>query len=61
MGSPTDLTPPRIAHLNFLTRDAPETDRTLRASNVGALTINLPMSSNDIVLVALAPVFDAAR
>ncbi len=61
MGSPTDLTAPQIARLNFLTRDAPETDRTLRASNIGALTINLPMSSNDIVLVTLEPEFDAAR
>ncbi len=55
MGSPTDLTPPQIAHLNFLTRDTPETDRILHASNAGALTINLPMSSNDIVLVTLEP------
>jgi xylan 1,4-beta-xylosidase len=55
MGSPTDLTPPQIAHLNYLTRDAPETDRILTASSAGALTINIDMSSNDIVLVTLQP------
>jgi xylan 1,4-beta-xylosidase len=55
MGSPTDLTPPQIAHLNFLTRDAPETDRTVRASNAGVVSVDVPMSSNDIVLVTLEP------
>jgi xylan 1,4-beta-xylosidase len=56
MGLPTDLTPPEIAHLNYLTRDLPETDRTVRASTSGTVTVNLPMSSNDIVLVTLRPV-----
>ena len=55
MGSPTDLTPPEIAHLDYLTRDAPETDRTVSATASGAVTIDVPMSSNDIVLVTLHP------
>jgi xylan 1,4-beta-xylosidase len=61
MGSPTDLTPPEIARLNYLTRDAPETDRTVHANPAGAVTIDLPMSSNDIVLVILEPIVAANR
>jgi hypothetical protein len=55
MGSPKDLTAPQVEHLNQLTRDAPETDRTVRSSPEGTLAVQIPMSSNDIVLMQLKP------
>lgn len=54
MGSPKDLTAPQIEHLNQLTRDALETDRTVRSSPQGTLAVEIPMSSNDIVLMQLS-------
>ncbi|MGC2620539.1 MAG: beta-xylosidase [Acidobacteriaceae bacterium] len=53
MGAPKNLTPSQIAHLNYLTRDAPEKDGVLRAGSDGSLSIHVPMRSNDIVLVTL--------
>jgi xylan 1,4-beta-xylosidase len=54
MGSPKDLTPAQIDHLNALTRDTPETDRNVRSSPQGTLSVEIPMSSNDIVLMRLS-------
>jgi xylan 1,4-beta-xylosidase len=53
MGAPKTLTPPQIAHLNYLTRDASERDQNLRVGPDGTLPIHVPMRSNDIVLVTL--------
>jgi len=53
MGSPKDLTPAQVAHLNDLTRDLPETDRTLRSGPEGTIEVTVPMNSNDVVLVTL--------
>jgi xylan 1,4-beta-xylosidase len=53
MGSPKELTTAEVAHLNELTRDLPEKDEVVRAGKDGALDVQLPMHSNDIVLVTL--------
>jgi len=53
MGSPKELTPAQIVHLNELTRDLPETDKMVRTGTNGAVEFNLPMNSNDIVFVKL--------
>jgi xylan 1,4-beta-xylosidase len=53
MGSPKDLTPSQVAHLNDLTRDLPETDRLMRSGRDGTIDVTLPMNGNDIVLVEL--------
>jgi xylan 1,4-beta-xylosidase len=54
MGSPKELTPAQVTHLNDLTRDLPETSRTVRSDADGSLSITVPMNSNDIVLVKLS-------
>ena len=54
LGSPKDLTAAQIDHLNDLTRDALETDRTVRSSPDGTLKVEISMSSNDIVLLQLS-------
>ena len=53
MGSPKNLTALQIAHLNELTRDLPETDKSMRSDPMGTVEFNIPMNSNDIVLVKL--------
>ncbi len=53
MGAPRNLAPEQVAHLNALTRDAPERDEVVHSSRNGALEIGVPMNSNDIVLVKL--------
>jgi xylan 1,4-beta-xylosidase len=53
MGSPKELTAARVAHLNELTRDLPETDKALRSGSDGTIEFSIPMNSNDIVLVKL--------
>ncbi len=55
MGSPKDLTPTQVEHLNGLTRDLPEMDRVVRSSVRGTIDVALPMSSNDVVLLKLMP------
>ena len=55
IGSPKELTPAQIQHLNDLTRDVPEKDQIARAQKDGTLEVNLPMNSNDIVLITLRP------
>ena len=53
MGSPKDLTPSQVSHLSDLTRDLPETDRTMHSGADGTIGITVLMNSNDIVLVTL--------
>jgi len=53
MGSPKNLTPAQIAHLNGLTEDLPETDQMMYSGSNGNVEIRVPMNSNDIVLVRL--------
>jgi xylan 1,4-beta-xylosidase len=55
MGRPKDLTAKQIAKLNKLTRDLPETERTIKIGAGGQYDLSLPMSSNDVVLVMLQP------
>jgi xylan 1,4-beta-xylosidase len=53
MGSPKELSAAQIVHLNDLTRDLPETDRTVQSGPTGAIELSVPMNSNDIVLVMM--------
>ena len=51
MGSPTSLDAKQLEHLHALTADAPEIDRSVRVGDDGQLSLELPMRSNDVVLV----------
>ena len=53
MGSPKELTTAQIAHLNDLTRDLPEADKTVRSRPDGTIEFSIPMNGNDIVLIKL--------
>jgi xylan 1,4-beta-xylosidase len=53
MGSPKDLSAAQVDRLNYLTRDAPETDAVVHSAPDGTAQITVPMSSNDIVLLEL--------
>lgn len=53
MGAPRNLTGPQIAHLNYLTRDLPELTRIERTGEYGTVKIQVPMRSNDVVLVTV--------
>jgi xylan 1,4-beta-xylosidase len=53
MGSPDALDAAQLQRLHALTTDTPESDRVLRADRRGRLSIDLPMRSNDVVLVTL--------
>jgi xylan 1,4-beta-xylosidase len=53
MGSPKQLTPLEIAHLNDLTRDMPETEKVVESQSKGTAVVTVSMRSNDIVLVKL--------
>ena len=55
MGAPASLNAQQLEQLNALTRDVPETVRRVRVSSNGALSVDLPMRTNDIVLVTLEP------
>lgn len=59
LGAPRDLTESQIAHLNGLTRDLPEKNQVVCSRNDGNVEIDLPMNSNDIVLVTLRPDHEA--
>jgi xylan 1,4-beta-xylosidase len=56
LGMPKDLTPEQLSRMNELTRDLPETDKTVRSGADGAVECTVPMSSNDVVLVTLTKV-----
>jgi len=53
LGSPEQLTAAQIAHLNDLTQDVPETNKSVRSGADGTIDTTFPMNSNDIVLVKL--------
>lgn len=55
MGSPKELSADQLQKLQDLTTDKPEVDRNVRVGSNGKLQWNLPMRSNDIVLVTLEP------
>jgi xylan 1,4-beta-xylosidase len=51
MGSPASLDAAQLAHLHALTLDVPEVDRNVLVAHDGQLALDLPMRSNDVVLV----------
>ncbi len=53
MGSPKTLTAEQVAHLNELTKDVPESVKKIKAGKDGALAVEVPMRSNDVVLVTV--------
>jgi len=53
MGSPRELAPEQVTHLNDLTGDSPETDKVLSSSSEGTIEYSIPMNSNDTVLVKI--------
>lgn len=55
MGTPEELTPAQLRQLQSLTRDLPETQRTISVPGNGTTEITLKMSSNDVGLVTLVP------
>jgi xylan 1,4-beta-xylosidase len=55
MGAPASLSDGQLDRLHDLTRDAPETDRRIRVGLSGEYTFEVPMRSNDVVLVTLTP------
>ena len=55
MGSPQALSAAQLNELQKITADRPEVDRTVRVGVDGRLQWKLPMRSNDVVLVTLAP------
>jgi xylan 1,4-beta-xylosidase len=56
MGRPAQLSAAQLAELQALTRDLPETAKIVRVGAASGCTIDLPMRSNDVVLVTLTPV-----
>ena len=55
MGAPEELSPAQLRELQRLTRDLPETRRTISVPRDGTTQITLNMSSNDVGLVTLVP------
>ncbi|MFN3806652.1 GH39 family glycosyl hydrolase [Asticcacaulis sp.] len=55
LGAPDNLTPAQIAKMQALTADTPEIDRKVTVGSNGTASLKLPMSSNDVVLVKVAP------
>jgi xylan 1,4-beta-xylosidase len=53
MGAPVSLSATQLGKLQELTRDAPESDRKITIGSSGEYTLQVPMRSNDIVLVLL--------
>lgn len=53
MGAPQSLNAVQLARLQALTRDLPETDKIVRSEKDGSVQFQIPMNSNDIVLVKL--------
>jgi xylan 1,4-beta-xylosidase len=61
MGSPKSLTQEQLNHLQALTRDLPEKNDRVRAGKDGTLLVDVPMKSNDIVLVSVQPASKRSR
>ena len=57
MGAPKHLTADQVAHLNFITRDMPITDKLVKSGHHGVFTITILLNSNDILLVKLLRTF----
>jgi xylan 1,4-beta-xylosidase len=55
MGAPASLNDAQLGKLSELTRDLPETERRIRIGSAGTYTLEIPMRSNDVVLVTLTP------
>ncbi len=55
MGAPKDLSPAQKQQLQDITRDLPESDRSLSVGSAGTALVTIPMHSNDLVLVKLSP------
>jgi xylan 1,4-beta-xylosidase len=53
MGAPKELTPAQVEQMHLLTRDRPESAKTVRVGKGGTANVRLPMRTNDIVLVTL--------
>jgi xylan 1,4-beta-xylosidase len=53
-GSPKDLTPDRIATLQKLSSDTPETDIDVEVGANGKFSRTIPMRTNDVLLIKLA-------
>lgn len=53
MGAPQALEPTELKALQDLTRDLPETDRIVQIARGETLSVDLPVRTNDIVLVEL--------
>jgi xylan 1,4-beta-xylosidase len=56
MGSPKQLDAVHLDKLRSLTQDLPEVKRTVNVGKNGLLNFTVPMRSNDITLLTLAPV-----
>jgi xylan 1,4-beta-xylosidase len=54
MGMPTALSASQLNKLRSLTRDVPETNRKVTVGASGEYTVDIPMRSNDIVLVQIS-------
>jgi xylan 1,4-beta-xylosidase len=59
MGSPTTLSSAQLAELQQLTRDLPETTKTIRVGRDGRFSTTVPMRTNDVVLLLLDPAASA--
>ena len=55
MGAPASLSDSQLEKLRQLTLDLPETDRKIKVGSAGEHTLEVPMRSNDVVLVTLTP------
>ncbi|OYW77088.1 MAG: hypothetical protein B7Z26_10465 [Asticcacaulis sp. 32-58-5] len=53
LGAPKDLTPVQVKQMHALTKDAPETQKTIRIGADGKGSVTLAMHSNDVALVTL--------
>jgi len=53
MGAPASLSDSQLGKLRELTRDAPYTDQRITVGSTGEYTVEIPMRSNDVVLLTL--------
>jgi len=60
MGSPKDLTPAQLDELQGLTRDVPELVTQVSVGSDGRHSLQLPVRTNDVVLLQLEPAASAA-
>ena len=55
MGAPSGLTQAQQEELQGLTRDLPELDRTMVVGKEGTVSLDVPLRSNDVILLTLSP------